>query len=135
MEHDEAVEVGIVWVKVTRFVESVVVLDICTDLHRIAYSVLDLCAKGIERCAFGHGKFGFAVCHAFGADEVHGELHTVEEVGQLHPGFARERGFCAGAEDEETHRGWSDASVFPGVTAAGTWWVEGVAEGWRGCQL
>lgn len=54
----------------------------------------------------------------------------MEEVGQLHPGFAGERRFCAGAEDEEADGGGCEACVLPGVAAAGSGWVEGVAEGW-----
>jgi hypothetical protein len=52
----------------------------------------------------------------------------VEEVGELHPCFAREGGLGAGSEDEEAHGRRGEFGVLPGVAAAGSWGVEGVSE-------
>jgi hypothetical protein len=54
----------------------------------------------------------------------------VEEVGELHPRFAGEGGFRAGAEDEEADGRWRETRVLPGVAAASSGRVEGVSEGW-----
>lgn len=54
-----------------------------------------------------------------------------EEVGELEPDLAGERGFCAGAEDEEADWGCLGSEAFDVDTASGSRWMEGIAEGWE----
>jgi hypothetical protein len=129
MEDNKAVKVGIVRVEVARLVYIVVVLDKSANLHGVADAVFDYSAKGVEGCSLGEGQFFLAVRHALGPDEVQGELHTVEQVGKLHPCLTGERGFCACAENEETDRGRGESCILPGVPAASSGWVERVSEG------
>jgi hypothetical protein len=105
VETDEAVEIGVVGVEVACFMHGVVVVDKGAYFQGVADAVFDDGAEGIEGRARGERELGFAVRHGFGADEVDGELHAVEEVHHLHPHFAWERGFGTSAEDEETDRG------------------------------
>ena len=69
MKQHETIEVGVVWVEMSRLVKRMVVFDVSADLHLMTYSVFDNGAERIGRCAFGEGEFGVSVRHAFGADE------------------------------------------------------------------
>lgn len=100
MEYDEAVKVWIVRLEMSSLMEIVVVFDISADLHGVGYTIFDDGAEGVQRCLFRQRQLLLAVCHAFGTDEVEGELHSVEEIGELHPCFAGQGGLGAGSEDE-----------------------------------
>lgn len=128
VEDDEAIKVRIVWVEVAGLVDVVVVFNESADLHGIGNAVFDYGAEGIERCAFGQRKFVLTVCHSFGANEVKGELDTVEEVSQLHPGLPGKRRLSTCAEDEEADRRGSNAGVLPCVTTTASWGMESVSQ-------
>jgi hypothetical protein len=128
VEDDEAIEIRIVWVEVAGLVDVVVMFNESADLHGIGNAIFDDGAEGIERCAFRQRKFVLAVCHSFGANEVEGELDTVEEVSQLHPGLTRKRRLSTCTENEEADRRGSNAGVLPCVTTTASWGVESVSQ-------
>ena len=53
MEEHEAIKVGVVGIEEVGFVQSVVVLNKCTYLHLMAYSVLHNCSERVARCSYG----------------------------------------------------------------------------------
>ncbi len=55
VEYNEAVEVGVVGIKVARLMDVVVVLDEGADFQGVADAVFDDGAEGVERCALGEG--------------------------------------------------------------------------------
>jgi hypothetical protein len=105
-----------------------VVLDKGTYLHGVGYTVFDDGAEGVEGCTWWEGKFFLTIRHAFGADEVERELHAVEEVCKLHPGFPRKRRLGTRTKNEKTHGRRSEFGVLPGVTTTSSWRVEGVSQ-------
>lgn len=56
-----------------------------------------------------------------------------KEVRELHPYFAREGGFGAGAEDEDSDGGWVGPEAFDVEAGAGAGGMDRVAEGWLSC--
>lgn len=129
MEQHEGVEVGVVRCKVAGLVYGVVVVDDRRDLHSRPDAVLDHGAEGVGWRARREGELVVPVGHGLRADEDEVDAGVREEVGQLEPGRARERGLGAGAEDEESDRGRLEPEALDVHAAAGPGRVEGVAEG------
>ena len=89
VEHDEAVEIGVIGVEVACLVDRMVVVDNGADLHCRPHPVLDNGAKGIRSGARGQWELVISVGHALGADEDEMDPGPGEDMGQLDPDVPR----------------------------------------------
>lgn len=89
---------------------------------------LDNRAEGVAGGALGERVLVLTVGHGFGTDEDQVEGDAREHIGELVPDVAGERGFGAGAEDEETDGGRRGADVFDFGTTAGEGRMQGISE-------
>lgn len=127
VEEHEGVEVWIVGHEFAGFVQRVEVIDVGRDLHLTAQPVFYYGAERVSGLARWERELGVAVRHAFGSDEDEVEGGAGEEVRELDPDLAGKRGFCARAENEQTH-GWGIwAQAFDIRTCACEGWMEGIA--------
>lgn len=104
VEEDEAVEVGVVRLKVPAPVDRVVVVDDGADLHARRHAVLDNHAERVRRRARRQRELVVPVRHALRADEDEVNPALGEEVRQLHPDVARQRRFRTRAQAEHADR-------------------------------
>lgn len=130
VEAHHRVEVGVEGTEVLRFVQRVEIFHVSADFHLAAETIFDDRAEGVGRRPRWEGEFVVAVGHALGADEDQVEGDAREEVRELEPDFARERGFGAGTEDEKADWRGVGPETFDGDVCARSFRVESVAKGW-----
>lgn len=132
VEEHEAIQVGIEGAEVLGLVHGVEVVNVGSDLHLAAESVLHDSAEGILGCALGQREFSVPVCHTLRSNEDEVQHCARVHVLQLQPDGPWEGGLSAGAENEDSHGGSLQAETFHVDAFTGLWRVERVAESWRG---
>lgn len=108
VEKHEAIEVRVVRIEQSCFVQSMEVFDEGGDLQLMADPFYDS-TEGISRCSRRKRKFRVAIRHAFGANEDKMNGGGWEQVAELYPGVTGKRRFGTCAKDEDTYW-WSGRS-------------------------
>lgn len=85
VEEHKAVKVWVIWIEILSFMHIVEVINVGSDLHLWAETVLNNGAKWIFRCAFRKRKFVVSVGHTFRSDEDEVDKGSGEHMGELKP--------------------------------------------------